>query len=58
MNTNENAEILSATNKRVSEIADNVLKDLQSSQSDFDKKFAATQKEIDSRGRKTNGFIL
>ena len=58
MNTNENAEILSATNKRVSEIADNVLKDLQSSQSDFDKKFAATQKEIDSRGRKTNGFIV
>ena len=57
MNTDDNAEILSATNKRVSEIASNVLQDLQDSQSDFDKKFAATQKEIDSQGRKTDGFI-
>ena len=58
MNTDENAEVLSATNKQVSEIADKVLKDLQDSQSNFDKKFAATQKEIDSRGRKTDGFIV
>ena len=58
MGTNENAETLSATNKRVSEIASHALKDLQDSQSDFDKKFAATQKEIDSRGRKTDGFII
>ena len=58
MDRDENAEILSDTNKRVGEMADKVLRDLQDSQSDFDKKFTATQKEIDSRGRKTDGFII
>ena len=58
MDTDDNAEVLSATSKRISEIADKVLNDLQDSQSDFDKKFATTQKEIDSQGRKTDGFIV
>ena len=58
MDTDDNAEVLSATNKRVGEIADKVLQDLQDSQSDLDKKFAATQKEINSCGKKTDGFIV